>query len=64
MRDDPQLGADYLQDRINAEITLARHIGVVGERAGDFELVLSAPLDRNEITRERPSAGACSRWPC
>ena len=48
MRDDPQLGADYLQDRINAESTLARHIGVVVERAGDFELVLSAPLDRND----------------
>lgn len=48
MRDDPQLSAEYLQDRITAEITLARHMGVVVERASDSELVLSAPLERND----------------
>jgi thioesterase domain-containing protein len=48
MRDDAQFGTEYLQDRIIAEIALAQHIGVVVERAGDFELVLRAPLERND----------------
>jgi thioesterase domain-containing protein len=48
MRDDSQPSAQYLQDRITAEITLARHMGVVVERAGEFELVLCAPLERND----------------
>jgi thioesterase domain-containing protein len=37
----------YLQDRITAEFPLARHIGILVERADDEGLVLSAPLARN-----------------
>jgi thioesterase domain-containing protein len=36
-----------LQARIDGEIALAKHIGVVVERADDHELLLSAPLQRN-----------------
>jgi thioesterase domain-containing protein len=44
MPDDPPFGKSYLQERISAEFALARHIGIVVERADDLELVLSAPL--------------------
>ncbi len=40
-------GPSYLQARIDAEIGLARHVGVVVEQADDQALVLSAPLPPN-----------------
>jgi len=40
-------GPPYLQARIDREIALARHIGVVVERADEHGLVLSAPLQPN-----------------
>ena len=40
-------GPPYLQARIDREIALARHIGVVVERADEHGLVLSAPLEPN-----------------
>ena len=40
-------GKDYLQERITAEFPLARHIGIVVERADDGGIVLSAPLAPN-----------------
>jgi thioesterase domain-containing protein len=42
-----EFGPPYLQARIDGEIALAKHIGVVVERADDRELVLSAPLQPN-----------------
>jgi thioesterase domain-containing protein len=40
-------GADYLQQRIDREIMLARPMGVVVESANDSSLVLRAPLAPN-----------------
>jgi thioesterase domain-containing protein len=40
-------GADYLQDRIDREIMLARPMGVIVEAADDLKLVLRAPLGPN-----------------
>jgi thioesterase domain-containing protein len=40
-------GADYLQQRIDAEIMLARPMGVIVESANDSSLVLRAPLAPN-----------------
>src|ERR1700687_4299925 len=40
-------GKDYLQDRITSEFPLARHIGIMVERADEQGIVLSAPLDSN-----------------
>jgi thioesterase domain-containing protein len=40
-------GRDYLQNRIVAEFTLARHIGIVVESADDAAVVLRAPLAPN-----------------
>jgi thioesterase domain-containing protein len=40
-------GPSYLQGRIDAEIALAKHIGIVVERADDAAVVLSAPLQSN-----------------
>jgi len=40
-------GPSYLQARIDGEIALAKHIGVVVERADDHDLVVSAPLQPN-----------------
>jgi thioesterase domain-containing protein len=40
-------GRDYLQNRIVGEFALARHIGIVVERADDAEVVLRAPLAPN-----------------
>jgi thioesterase domain-containing protein len=40
-------GPSYLQARIDGEIALARHIGIVVEQADDENLVLSAPLQAN-----------------
>lgn len=40
-------GASFLQGRIDAEIALAKHIGVVVESADDHSLVLRAPLRPN-----------------
>jgi thioesterase domain-containing protein len=40
-------GADYLQDRIDREIMLARPMGVIVETADDSKLVLRAPLAPN-----------------
>jgi thioesterase domain-containing protein len=40
-------GRDYLQNRIDTEFALARHIGVVVESADDRGVVLLAPLAPN-----------------
>jgi thioesterase domain-containing protein len=40
-------GADYLQQRIDGEIMLARPMGVIVELANDSALVLRAPLAPN-----------------
>ncbi len=40
-------GADYLQQRIDREITLAKPMGVIVESAGDAGVVLRAPLAPN-----------------
>jgi thioesterase domain-containing protein len=40
-------GADYLQERIDREIMLARPMGVIVESANDSSLVLRAPLAPN-----------------
>lgn len=40
-------GKQYVQDRIISEFALARHIGIVVERADDFGVVLAAPLVSN-----------------
>jgi thioesterase domain-containing protein len=40
-------GKEYLSQRISAEFPLARHIGIVVERADDSGLVLAAPLVPN-----------------
>jgi thioesterase domain-containing protein len=40
-------GADYLQERIDREIMLARPMGVIVEAANDAKLVLRAPLAPN-----------------
>jgi thioesterase domain-containing protein len=40
-------GASFLQGLINADIALAKHIGVVVESADDRNLVLRAPLEPN-----------------
>jgi thioesterase domain-containing protein len=40
-------GADYLQERIDREIMLARPMGVIVESANDLSLVLRAPLAPN-----------------
>jgi thioesterase domain-containing protein len=44
---DSEFGRDYLQERITAEFPLARHIGIVVERADDGGIVLCAPLGLN-----------------
>ena len=44
---EPDFGRDYLQARIAAEFTLARHIGIVVESADDNSVVLRAPLAPN-----------------
>jgi thioesterase domain-containing protein len=43
----PDFGRDYLQRRIAQEFALARHIGVMVDRADDAEVVLRAPLAPN-----------------
>jgi thioesterase domain-containing protein len=40
-------GREYVQRRISAEFPLARHIGIVVERADDAGVVLAAPLVAN-----------------
>jgi thioesterase domain-containing protein len=40
-------GADYLQQRIDREIMLARPMGIIVEAANDLGLVLRAPLAPN-----------------
>jgi thioesterase domain-containing protein len=40
-------GADYLQNLINREIKLAKHLGVVVESADDNSMILRAPLAPN-----------------
>jgi thioesterase domain-containing protein len=40
-------GAEYLQKRIDREIVLAKHMGVIVEAADDAALVLCAPLAPN-----------------
>ena len=43
----PLFGADYLQQRIDREIMLAKPMGVIVESANDLGLVLRAPLAPN-----------------
>jgi thioesterase domain-containing protein len=38
---------DYLQNRIDREFPLARHIGIVVESAEDYGVILNAPLAPN-----------------
>ncbi len=40
-------GADYLQERIDREIMLAKPMGIIVESANDLSLVLRAPLAPN-----------------
>jgi thioesterase domain-containing protein len=40
-------GREYVQNRIISEFALARHIGIVVERADDLGVVLAAPLGPN-----------------
>jgi thioesterase domain-containing protein len=40
-------GADYLQERIDREIMLAKPMGIIVESANDVSLVLRAPLAPN-----------------
>jgi thioesterase domain-containing protein len=47
MPDEAPFGARYLQERITAEFELARHIGIVVERADDAGIVIAAPLEPN-----------------
>ena len=47
MPPEPQFGVDYLQARITNEFPLARHMGLMVERADHGGLVLSAPLAAN-----------------
>jgi thioesterase domain-containing protein len=47
MLDEPAYGQAYLQRRITSEFPLARHIGIVVERADDGGIVLCAPLAPN-----------------
>jgi thioesterase domain-containing protein len=47
MSTDSEFGRDYLQERITAEFPLARHIGIVVERADASGIVLCAPLGLN-----------------
>jgi thioesterase domain-containing protein len=47
MSPESQFGVDYLQTRITNEFPLARHMGIVVERADRGGIVLSAPLAAN-----------------
>jgi thioesterase domain-containing protein len=47
MQAEAAFGRDYLQSRITSEFALARHIGIVVERADDSGVTLCAPLLRN-----------------
>jgi thioesterase domain-containing protein len=47
MPPEPRFGVDYLQTRITNEFPLARHMGIVVERADDGGIVLCAPLAAN-----------------
>jgi thioesterase domain-containing protein len=47
MHSESRFGMDYIQTRITNEFPLARHMGVVVERADDDGIVLSAPLAAN-----------------
>jgi len=42
-----QFGVAYLQKRIDREITLAKHLGVIVETASDAAVILRAPLAPN-----------------
>jgi len=47
MMQQPLFGADYLQQRIDREIMLAKPMGIIVESANDSGLVLRAPLAPN-----------------
>jgi len=47
MMQQPLFGADYLQQRIDREIMLAKPMGIIVESANDSSLVLRAPLAPN-----------------
>jgi thioesterase domain-containing protein len=51
-------GSDYLQKRIVAEFTLAKHIGIVVESADDAAVVLRAPLEPNANFKGTAFAGS------
>jgi thioesterase domain-containing protein len=42
-----RFGADYLQNLIDREIMLAKHMGVIVESADDVSMILRAPLAPN-----------------
>jgi thioesterase domain-containing protein len=42
-----KFGVEYLQTRINREIALAKHMGVIVESADDAAVILRAPLAPN-----------------
>lgn len=47
MQPESRFGMDYLQSRITDEFPLARHMGIVVERADEGGVVLCAPLAAN-----------------
>jgi thioesterase domain-containing protein len=47
MMQQPLFGADFLQERIDREIMLAKPMGIIVESADDSRLVLRAPLAPN-----------------
>jgi thioesterase domain-containing protein len=47
MESESRFGVDYIQARITNEFPLARHMGIVVERADDGGIVLCAPLAAN-----------------
>jgi thioesterase domain-containing protein len=51
-------GREYVQNRIISEFALARHIGIVVERADDLGVVLAAPLIPNANYRGTAFGGS------
>jgi thioesterase domain-containing protein len=58
MMQQPLFGADYLQERIDREIMLAKPMGIIVESADDLSLVLRAPLAPNANHKGRAFGGS------
>ena len=58
-----EFGAEYLQGRIDREIVLAKHMGIIVEAAHDDGLILRARSRPTEL-RVLPSAAACNPLRC